>query len=87
VPDIRRSTDDYVVTQTLVSAGLGVALLPALAVEAALGANIDTIALRRHASRQVGFSGPGDIPPSPAVAAAGEAIFEITKSRRVHAGG
>jgi DNA-binding transcriptional LysR family regulator len=34
-PEIRHDTDDYVVTQRLVAAGLGVALLPGLAVAAA----------------------------------------------------
>ena len=34
VPDVRHSTDDYVVVQALVAAGLGVALLPALALAA-----------------------------------------------------
>ncbi len=33
-PDVRHSTDDYVVVQALVAAGLGVALLPALALQA-----------------------------------------------------
>jgi DNA-binding transcriptional LysR family regulator len=34
VPDVRHSTDDYVVVQALVAAGLAVALLPALALAA-----------------------------------------------------
>ncbi|WP_254904155.1 LysR substrate-binding domain-containing protein [Streptomonospora nanhaiensis] len=33
-PDIRHATDDYVVTQALVARGLGVALLPGLALAA-----------------------------------------------------
>ncbi|WP_433331067.1 LysR substrate-binding domain-containing protein [Spirillospora sp. CA-294931] len=34
VPDIRHGTDDYVVTQTLIAQGLGVGLLPGLALDA-----------------------------------------------------
>ncbi len=34
VPDVRHSTDDYVVVQALVAAGIGVALLPELALRA-----------------------------------------------------
>ncbi|TFV52515.1 LysR family transcriptional regulator [Blastococcus sp. TF02A-35] len=44
-PDIRHVTDDYVVTQTLVAAGLGVALLPELALAAASPSHTVTAAL------------------------------------------
>ena len=51
-PDIRHSTDDYVVTQTLVAAGLGVALLPTLALEAARRPEILTVELQQHPPRR-----------------------------------
>jgi DNA-binding transcriptional LysR family regulator len=82
LPDIRHSTDDYVVTQTLVSAGLGVALLPSLAVEAARGPNVATVPVRAHAPRHIDLIGPDDMPASPATTAAIEAIIEVTGSRR-----
>lgn len=82
LPDIRHSTDDYVVTQTLVSTGLGIALLPALALEAARDPQVTTIGLRRHAPRRVSLTSPADIPPSPAVAAATTALIDVTGPRR-----
>ncbi len=86
LPDIRHSTDDYVVTQTLVSAGLGVALLPSLAVEASRGATVATVPLRRHAPRHIDLVAAYDVPPSPATTAAIEAIVEITQPRRPELG-
>jgi DNA-binding transcriptional LysR family regulator len=82
LPDIRHSTDDYVVTQTLVSTGLGVALLPALALEAARHPRVTTVGLRRHPPRRVGLTAPADIPPSSAVAAVTTALIEVTERRR-----
>ena len=82
LPDIRHSTDDYVVTQTLVATGLGVALLPALALEAARDPRVATIGLRGHTPRRVSLTGPADIPPNPATAAATTALLEATRPRR-----
>jgi DNA-binding transcriptional LysR family regulator len=82
LPDIRHSTDDYVVTQTLVAAGLGVALLPALALEAARDPQVRSIALRRHAPRRISVTGRADLPPAPATLAAVEALIELTAARR-----
>ena len=82
LPDIRHSTDDYVVTQTLVATGLGVALLPALALEAARDPRVSTIGLRRHAPRRVSLTHPADMPPSPAAAAATTALLDVTAPRR-----
>ena len=81
LPDIRHSTDDYVVTQTLVGAGLGVALLPALALEAARDPAVVTVGLR-HAPRHVSLTTPADAPGSPATAAAVSALIEVTAARR-----
>ena len=45
-PDVRFATDDYVVAQRLVAAGLGVALLPAWALAAAAQVGVQAIPLR-----------------------------------------
>lgn len=82
LPDIRHSTDDYVVTQTLVSTGLGVALLPALALEAAHDPRVTTIGLCRHTPRRISLTHPADMPPSPATAAATTALIDVTRPRR-----
>ncbi len=66
VPDIRHSTDDYVVTQTLVATGLGIALLPALALAAACDPRVSTVSLQRHPPRRVGVALPEHVPPGPA---------------------
>lgn len=66
VPDIRHSTDDYVVTQTLVATGLGIALLPALARAAARDPRVSTGPLQRHPPHRVGVALPEHIPPGPA---------------------
>lgn len=81
-PDIRHSTDDYVVTQTLVGAGLGVALLPALALEAARDQKVKTIGLKGHSPRHVSLTYPADTPASPATVAATTALIEVTAARR-----
>jgi DNA-binding transcriptional LysR family regulator len=82
LPDIRHSTDDYVVTQTLVAAGLGVALLPALAIEAARALQVAIVGLRRHPPRRISLSSRPDIPASPATAAALTALIDVTAARR-----
>ena len=81
-PDIRHSTDDYVVTQTLVVAGLGVALLPALALEAAQDSQVRSIRLARHAPRRISLTGRADLPAGPATTAVREALIELTAARR-----
>ena len=82
LPDIRHSTDDYVVTQTLVAAGLGVALLPALALEAAHAPGVVALGLSRHPPRRISLSRRADIPAGPAVSAALAALVEGTAPRR-----
>jgi DNA-binding transcriptional LysR family regulator len=81
-PDIRHSTDDYVVTQTLVAAGLGVALLPGLALEAARDPKIVTRSLHRHPPRRISLTFPADTPAGPATAAVTAALIEVTRPRR-----
>jgi len=81
-PDVRHSTDDYVVTQTLVAAGFGVALLPALALEAARDPRVRTARARGLPPRRVTLDRPADLPPSLATSAAAAALLETTARRR-----
>lgn len=52
VPDVRFATDDHVVTQRLVAAGLGVALLPTWALEASTQAGVRAVQLREVDDRR-----------------------------------
>ncbi|MCA0346003.1 MAG: LysR family transcriptional regulator [Actinobacteria bacterium] len=52
-PDIRHSTDDYVVVQSLVASDLAVAMLPALALRAARNDRVTAHPLTGHQPRQV----------------------------------
>ena len=52
-PEIAFATDDYVTVQALVAAGLGVALLPALAIGAARRDDISVLPLAEPATRQI----------------------------------
>jgi DNA-binding transcriptional LysR family regulator len=52
-PDIRHTTDDYVVVQNLVAAGLAVALLPALALSAARDDRVTTARIAGDPIRRV----------------------------------
>lgn len=53
VPDVHHSTDDYVVVQHLVEAGLGVALLPGLALRATRLPGVAVVALPAEPPRAV----------------------------------
>jgi DNA-binding transcriptional LysR family regulator len=52
-PDIRHSTDDYVVVQALVSAGIAVATLPGLALRASLNPSVKVLPLDGYPARTV----------------------------------
>ncbi|GAB6899629.1 LysR family transcriptional regulator [Kineosporia succinea] len=52
-PDIRHSTDDYVVVQALVAAGLAVAALPGMALAASLNPSVKVVPLEGYPSRTV----------------------------------
>lgn len=52
-PQIVYATDDYVTVQSLVAAGLGVTLLPSLALRAHRRPDVDVIPLGRDAMRQI----------------------------------
>lgn len=80
-PDIRHTTDDYVVTQTLVAAGLGVALLPALALAAAPHPGVASVALADDAVRRVDLLQPAGLPLGPGVRALRDVLIEEGTAR------
>ncbi|MDG4789659.1 LysR substrate-binding domain-containing protein [Micromonospora sp. WMMD1102] len=67
-PDVAFTTDDYVAVQALVAAGLGVTLLPGLALAAHRDPRVTTAPLPGHA-RSVYAALPGPPPDPPATAA------------------
>jgi DNA-binding transcriptional LysR family regulator len=89
-PKIAFTTDDFVAVQALVTAGLGIALLPALALRAARNPGIRTVRLRgtRRSVIAVRYGEPPD-PPANALllevlrAAATEAPLSIFSERTV----
>jgi DNA-binding transcriptional LysR family regulator len=80
-PDIRHSTDDYVVTQALVASHLGVALLPALALAATRDPRVTTTALARHPPRRISLHSPAELPLSPAGRALATELADVTSRR------
>lgn len=73
-PEIRHGTDDYVVTQRLVAAGLGVAMLPGLALTAARVPGVAVVEAADAGIRHVHLIvGPADR-PAPAVRALASAL-------------
>ncbi|MGH3427775.1 MAG: LysR family transcriptional regulator [Terriglobales bacterium] len=65
VPDIRHNTDDYVVAQNLVAAGLTVALLPQLALEAHRNPAVSLVKVRdvnERSVRALTVAGAEDVP-------------------------
>lgn len=68
-PDIRHSTDDYVVVQNLVAAGLGIALLPQLALTAAPNPRVRAVVLSDNPIRQIRLIARHEMAGTPAVRA------------------
>lgn len=68
-PRIAYATDDYVTVQGLVAAGLGVALLPSLALAAVRRDDIATVPLARPAARHIAAVVPAGPRYPPAVSA------------------
>jgi DNA-binding transcriptional LysR family regulator len=82
-PQIAYATDDYVTVQGLVAAGLGVALLPSLALRAHRRPDIKTIPLGKGSARQIGAVVlPGSRRP-PAVQAMIDALREVGSQLRL----
>jgi DNA-binding transcriptional LysR family regulator len=73
-PDIRHTTDDYVVVQNLVAAGLAVALLPALALAAAPNQQVITAPIDGNPARQISLAHRKEVTAVPAVKAAVHAL-------------
>jgi len=73
-PQIRHLTDDYVVVQNLVAAGLGVALLPRSALDAYRHPEIDVRPLRPASQRHIGLIHRAGAETVPAVRALLEAL-------------
>lgn len=74
MPEIVYATDDYVTVQSLVAAGLGVTVLPSLALRAHRRPDVNVIPLGKDAIRQIAaVVQPGPRRP-PAIAAMIEAL-------------
>jgi DNA-binding transcriptional LysR family regulator len=73
-PDIRHTTDDYVVVQNLVAAGLAVALLPALALAAAPNQHVITVPIDGNPARQISLVHRKEVTAVPAVKTAVDAL-------------
>lgn len=73
-PDVRHTTDDYVVVQNLVAADLGVALLPALALAAAPNPGVVPVRVRDNPVRHISVAHRRETAGTPAVRAALEAL-------------
>ena len=73
-PDIRHTTDDYVVVQNLVAVGLAVALLPALALAAAPNPQVTTAPISGNPARQISLAHRKEVTAVPAVNAAVRAL-------------
>ena len=69
IPDIRHSTDDYVVVQSLVAAGTAIAILPGLALSASRHPDVRVLPLTDHRPRVVAARLHADTRASPAIAA------------------
>ncbi len=74
VPDMRFETDDYVVAQELVAAGLGVTVLPELALRAVRHPGIRTVSLPELGTRTVELVVRPGLEQVPAVRAAAQAL-------------
>ena len=81
LPDIRHTTDDYVVVQNLVAAGLAVALLPVLALAAAPNQHVTTAPIDGNPARQISLAHRKEVTAVPAVKTA---VHAITTGRDSH---
>jgi len=77
-PDIRHSTDDYVVVQELVAAGLGVAALPGLALRAVSHPGVRAARTAGLRSRTVALLVRQDLAEVPAVKTTMSALSDLT---------
>jgi DNA-binding transcriptional LysR family regulator len=82
VPDIRHSTDDYVVVQNLVAADLAVALLPRLALTAAPDDRVAAVRVAGDSDRRVSLVHRTEALGVPAVGAGVEALLAAARPHR-----
>lgn len=80
VPDIRHQTDDYLVAQNLVAAGLAVTLLPRMALQAARTPGLAVRELSSPAERRVSLVLRRDAAAVPVVAAVARALTQAAAS-------
>ncbi|MBO0868647.1 MAG: LysR family transcriptional regulator [Micromonosporaceae bacterium] len=81
-PDIRHSTDDYVVVQNLVASGFAVALLPGLALAAVPNGRVRALAVRGRPVRRISVVCRREAGESPPVRAFIQALTSTVESQR-----
>ncbi|MEV5753084.1 LysR family transcriptional regulator [Actinoallomurus sp. NPDC052308] len=80
VPDIRHGTDDYVVTQALIARGLGIGLLPQLALDAFQDPGVTVRAATRLRPRTLHLIRHREAEQIPAIRSAVRAIQDVQAS-------
>jgi DNA-binding transcriptional LysR family regulator len=81
-PDIRHSTDDYLVVQNLVASGFAVALLPGLAVAAVRNEKVRALAVRGRPVRRISVVCRREAGQAPAVQAFIQALISTVEDQR-----
>ncbi len=81
-PSVTLRTDDYVAGQSFVAAGMGIAVMPGLALEHPIS-DLEVRPLRTHAPRRrIWVARPPDLYPTPAEQAMTELLRRVTRPRR-----
>ncbi|GAA3130293.1 LysR family transcriptional regulator [Planomonospora alba] len=81
-PDVRHGTDDYVVVQALIARGLGIGLLPRLALDAFTGPGVAVRPARGLRPRTLHLVHPREADQIPAVRAAVRALRDVLTPAR-----
>lgn len=85
VPDIRHSTDDYVVVQSLVARGLAVSLLPALALRSYHDPQVRTVPLAEAGRRRVSLIHHVESERTPALGALMSVLVDAARAAGIRA--
>lgn len=80
VPDVRHSTDDYVVVQSLVARGLAVSLLPALALRSYQDPQVRTVPVAEAGQRHVWLTYHAESERTPSLIALISAVVDAARS-------